>query len=434
MKIRLDVKLANLITGYLSQWNNGSLQLLSHLIWQDTFAALKHRNFRLWFGGQLVSLIGTWMQVTAQGFLVYELTKSNAYLGYVGFANGLPSWLFMLYGGIVADRLSRRTLLVITQSAMLVLAFILAVLFFTGVVQPWHIILMAFLLGIANAFDAPARQSFVVELVGREDLANAIALNSTMFNSATVIGPMVAGIMYAWLGPGWCFTLNGISFLAVILALSLMRIQSPPKHVQRASAIAQLKEGISYTTSHAVIRTLIIGMGALSIFGISIMTILPAWSVEILGGDAATNGILLSMRGLGSVLGALMIASLGRFHILGKLWTAGNLMMPITIIFFALIHWLPPALLIMVLLGWSFMTQANTANAMIQMQVPDSLRGRVMSVYTLVFFGGMPVGSLFIGSLANIIGAPITLILGAVVLLAFAVYIFVRLPGVRKLT
>ena len=192
--------------------------------WQRTFAALQYPNYRLWFMGQLVSLVGTWMQITAQSFLVFELTHSTAYLGYVGFANGLPSWLFMLYGGVIADRMSRRKLLMITQSTMMVLAFLLAGLAFAGLVQPWQIVVLALALGTANAFDAPARQAFVLELVDRPDLTNAIALNSSMFNLATVVGPTVAGLTYAAFGAAWCFALNGVSFIAVIIALVLMRL------------------------------------------------------------------------------------------------------------------------------------------------------------------------------------------------------------------
>ena len=191
-----------------------------------TFAALKYPNYRLWFAGQLASLVGTWMQSTAQGFLIFQLTDSPAYLGLVEFVSDIPSWVFMLYGGVIADRMPRRTLLVITQTAMLVLAFILAALTFAGLVQPWQIVLLAFLLGVAHAFDTPARQAFVLEMIEREDLGNAIALNATMFQSAVVVGPAVAGITYALLGPAWCFTINGISFIAVIVALLKMRL--PP--------------------------------------------------------------------------------------------------------------------------------------------------------------------------------------------------------------
>jgi MFS family permease len=190
--------------------------------WHRTFAALKHSNYRLWFQGQLVSLFGTWMQTTAQGFLVFELTHSPEYLGYVGFAAGIPTWLFTLYGGVIADRVPRRTLLTVTQTSMMVLAFILAGLVFSHLVQPWHILALAFLLGVANSFDAPARQAFVGEMVAREDLTNAIALNATMFHMATAVGPAVAGFTYALFGPGWCFTLNGLSFIAVIAALRIV--------------------------------------------------------------------------------------------------------------------------------------------------------------------------------------------------------------------
>ena len=193
-----------------------------------TFIALKYPNYRLWFGGQLISLVGTWMQATAQGYLVYTLTGSAKWLGLVGFAAGVPSWLFTLYGGVIADRIPRRTLLLITQTVMMILAFILTGLVYWNIVQPWQIVLLAFLLGIANAFDAPARQSFVVELVDRPDLTNAIAINSTMFNLATVVGPAVAGLTYAAFGAAMCFAINGLSFLGVIIALLLMKLKSQP--------------------------------------------------------------------------------------------------------------------------------------------------------------------------------------------------------------
>jgi len=268
--------------------------------WQQTFAAFKYRNYRLWFGGQLFSLFGTWMQTTAQGYLVYQLTNSSAYLGYVAFASGVPTWLFTLYGGVVADRMSRRTLMVVTQSAMLVLAFILAALTFTGLVQPWHIVVLAFLLGIANAFDAPARQAFVLEMVEREDLTNAIALNASMFNAATAVGPAVAGVTYAAFGPAWCFTLNGISFIAIIVALLMMQIRPQAVPARRVSAASEVMEGLRYVVAQPVIRALIGLVGVLSLFGVSLFALMPAWAVQVLGGDAATLGWLQSARGAGA--------------------------------------------------------------------------------------------------------------------------------------
>ncbi len=399
---------------------------------QETFAALKHYNYRLWFSGQVVSLVGTWMQITAQGYLVYQLTGSPVYLGLVGFANGLPAWLFTLFGGVVADRISRRNLMVITQTAMLMLAFILAALTFTGVVQPWHIVLLAFLLGTANAFDAPARVAFVNELVSREDMTNAIALNSTMFNIAAVVGPSVAGLTYAAFGPAWCFTLNGISFIAVIVALLFMRIKPIIQPSRRATVLADLKEGLRYVFSHSLILSLIGSVGLVSIFGIGMLTLLPAWAADILHGDVTTNGWLVSARGFGSLVSALMLAYLGSRKFRGKLWTVGAFIMPVMLFAFAWIRWLPLSLVALVGVGWSFMMIMNNSNALMQSQVPDRLRGRVMSVYTLVFFGSMPLGALFAGTVAEKIGEPLTVMLGAGILMALAIAAWFFLPNIRR--
>ncbi len=400
---------------------------------QRVFASLKSPNYRLWFVGQLVSLTGTWMQMTAQGFLVYELTKSPAYLGYVGFAAGLPSWLFMLYGGVVADRFSRRTLLIVTQVVMMALAFLLAALVATGLVQPWHIVVIAFGLGIANSFDVPARQAFVVELVDREDLTNAIALNATMFNAAVVVGPAVGAAVYAAVGPAWCFALNGVSFLAVIVALLLMRIPPPITRPRPAPAWDQLVEGLRYVIANPMVRTLVANLGAMSLFGISLLTLVPAWSVEVLGGDIGTNGALLSARGLGALLAALMIAWLASRPLRGWLWTLGGLVMPAAMVVFGLSRWLPLSMLAMFIVGWGFMTQANTSNALVQTAIPDDIRGRVMSTYALVFFGTMSLGSLLVGAVADVIGEPTTVFVNSAILTAVAAWVWLRLPFIRRL-
>jgi MFS family permease len=399
---------------------------------QETFAALKHYNYRLWFFGQMVSLMGTWMQSTAQGYLIYQLTGSPAYLGLVGFVGGIPALLFTLFGGVIADRISRRNMMVITQTSMLVLAFILAVLAFTNMVQPWHILVLAFFLGVANAFDAPARVAFVLELVNREDMTNAIALNSTMFNFATVVGPSVAGLTYAAFGPAWCFTLNGISFIAVIVALLFMRIKPIAQPNLRASVMTDLKEGLGYVFSHRLILSLIGSIGLVSIFGIGMMTLLPAWATDILHGDVTTNGLLVSARGLGSLVSALMLAYLGNRNLRGKLWTVGVFIMPIMLFIFAWIRWLPLSLLTLVGIGWSFMMIMNNSNAMVQSQVPDHLRGRVMSIYTLVFFGSMPLGSLFAGAFAEKFSEPVTVAVGAGVMMLMAIGSWIFLPLIRK--
>ncbi len=400
---------------------------------ENTFAALKYPNYRLWFMGQLASLVGTWMQSTAQGFLIFQLTNSPAYLGYVGFASGIPTWLLMLYGGVVADRIHRRTLLVITQVSMMLLAFVLAFLTFTGHVQPWHIIVLAFLLGIANAFDAPARQAFVMELVDREDMTNAIALNSTMFQSATVVGPAVAGVTYAALGAAACFTVNGLSFLAVIAALLMMRFEETRVRARATSALHDLREGVRYVLHHSTIRTLISVIGIASLFGMGYVTLFPAWAVVVLHGDATTNGLLQSARGAGALLGALMIASLGRFKFKGKLLTLGTFFFPLMLIVFSFITWLPLSLLSLVAVGWGFMIVANMANTLVQTQVSDELRGRVMGVYSLVFFGLMPLGALWAGAVAQWISEPVAVIVGAIAALVCAVGLFLFAPMIRNL-
>ncbi len=398
-----------------------------------TFAALRYRNYRLWFFGQMVSLFGSWMQTTAQGFLVFQLTGSPAYLGYVGFAAGVPAWALTLYGGVVADRVPRRTLLIVTQIAQMALAFILAGLVFSGIVQPWHIIVLSLLLGVANAFDAPARLAFVRELVDKDDLTNGIALNATMFNLATTTGPAMAGVMYNLVGPAWCFMLNGISFLAVIGALWRMRITPGPVALRNASAWRDLREGLSYIVHEPVVRTLIVLVGATSCFGISFATLFPAWAVRILGGDATTTGLLQSARGLGALLGALLIASLGRFQFKGRLLTVGTFAFPLLLILMTFTNRLWLTLAILVASGLAVILIMNLANALVQTLTPDALRGRVMAVYSMVFFGMMPVGALWVGVVAERLGEAAAVISGALAVLSVAGVIFVAVPRIRGL-
>jgi MFS family permease len=401
--------------------------------WNKTFAALKHRNYRLWFWGQMVSLFGTWMQMTAQGFLIFELTHSSAFLGYVGFASGIPSWLFMMYGGFIADRMPRRKLLIMTQSTMMVLALILAMLTFTGSVQPWHILVLAFGLGVANAFDAPARLAFVSEMVTREDLTNAVALNATMFNSATAVGPAVAGLTYAAFGPAWCFTINGISFIAVLAALTAMHIHPQAQSHHRTSMVTSILEGIKYVRHQKIIRTLIGLVAATSLFGLSLGTLLPAWSVKVLHGDATTNGLLFSARGVGSLIGALTIASLGQVAYSGKLISFGSLLFPIFIALFAFVYWLPLSLLLMAFVGIASVMVLNLSNAMIQSLVPDELRGRVMGVYSTVFMGSIPLGALFLGTIAEHAGEAEAALLSSGAAFCIAGLVWFLVPKMRTL-
>jgi MFS family permease len=397
---------------------------------RQAFTSLKYRNYRLWYWGQMASLVGTWMQTTAQGFLVYELTGSPAYLGYVGFAAGVPMWLFALFGGVVTDRMARRHLLLITQSAMMLLGFVLAFLTFVGWVQPWHIILLAFCTGTANAFDAPARQAIVMDLVPREDWTNAIALNSTMFNLATAIGPAVAGLTYAALGAAWCFTINGVSFIAVIAALLLIRLGAGPSRVQ-TSALDDMREGVRYIGSAPIIQALIGTTALTTLFGLSFITLFPAWAVTVLGGDATTNGLLQSARGLGSLIGALGIASLGDIKGKTNVLVQASIALPVLLLVWAMMRSLSLSLLVLVGVGCAFMITRIMANTLVQTLVPDKLRGRVLSIYTLGFFGIMPLSALLAGAMAEAIGEPITIILGALVSLGVAVWLWRAMPRLR---
>jgi MFS family permease len=412
----------------------GTVFINRRITWHQTFAAFKHRNYRLWYVGQLLSLMGSWMQITAQGYLVFQLTHSPAFLGYVGFAAGAPTWLFMLYGGVIADRLPRRTLLIYTQISMMCLAFVLAALTFTGLVRPWHIIMLASMMGVAMAFDAPARQSFVLELVGRADLTNAIALNSTMFNSATAVGPAAAGLTYALFGPAWCFLINGISYVAVIVALFLMRIEIRPKEARGVSTLTDLREGVRYALHEPVIRTLIIVVAATSLFGFSFATLIPAWAVKVLHGNATTNGYLQSARGVGALISALLIATLSRHDIKGKLLTIGTFVFPALLLLFSLVSWVPLSLLVMLGVGAALILVMNLANALVQSVVPDRLRGRVMGVYSLTFFGLMPIGALWVGMAAEHLGEPVAVVIGAGVSLVVASLLFIQAPRLRRLS
>jgi len=399
---------------------------------RGTFAALKHRNYRLWFFGQLTSLFGTWMQTTAQGFLVFELTRSPSYLGLVGFASGAPTWILTLYGGVVADRVPRARLMVITQSFMMILAFILAGLTFSHVVQPWHVLVLAALLGVANSFDAPARQSFVSEMVAPEDLTNAIALNSMMFQAATVVGPAMAGVAYAVFGPGWCFTINGVSFIAVIIALAAMRLPPFRPRERAESVLEELAEGTRYIRSQPTVRVLISMIAVSSMFGLSFGTLIPAWSVNVLGGGAEINGLLFSARGVGALAGAFLIAALGGRIMRGKMLTAGSLLWPLLFAALSQTRRLPLSLLILAGAGVGNIFVNNLSNALVQTATPDRLRGRVMGAYTWIFFGFMPLGALWSGLIAGRIGEQSTVLINGGIAFTFALATAALYPKLRQ--
>jgi MFS family permease len=344
----------------------------------------------------------------------------------------VPSWLFMIYGGLVADRVPRRTMMVITQTSMMLLAFILAGLVFLNVVQPWHILVLAFLLGVCNAFDTPARQSLVVELVEREDMSNAIAFNGTIFSAGLIIGPAIGAAIYALTGPGWCFVINGVSFLAVIGALLMMHIKPAPIPIFKGSVFSAIGEGLRYVRGHRLILTLVTTVFVVNIIGFGPITLLPAWAVSVLHGDVTTNGLLLSARGIGAVIGGLVIAAVVSRRGRGKWWAVSSLVMPMGMIAFSLTRDLTLSLFLMAISGFTMVTMMNNSNAMVQSHVPDDLRGRVMGFYSLMFMGGGPLGSLLAGTLADRTSPVFTFISCAVVMLIYASIIWFLRPEIRK--
>ena len=392
--------------------------------------ALRHRNFQLFFSGQLISLIGTWMQNVAQAWLVYRLTGSALLLGSVGFASQIPVFLFAPLGGITADRNNRRSVVIATQTASLLLAFILAALTLLHKVQVWHVFVLAALLGVVNAFDIPGRQSFLVDMVGKDDLMNAIALNSSMFNGARVIGPAIAGILVAKIGEGWCFFANGVSYIAVIIGLLLMRVHSPARALS-ASPLEHMMEGFRFVNHTAPIRALLLLLGMVSLVGLPYVVLMPIFADQILHGGARALGILMGATGVGALLGALTLAFREGVRGLGRwvAWCCAGF--GASLIVFAVSHKFWVSVLLLLPVGYTIMLQMACSNTLIQVMVPDALRGRVMAVYSMMFMGMAPIGALFGGALAEHLGAPMTVAIGGLACLAGAGWFALHLPKIR---
>ncbi|MGK9475389.1 MFS transporter [Melioribacter sp. OK-6-Me] len=399
---------------------------------KNTFAALGYRNYRIWFWGQMISLFGSWMQSTALAFFVYELTKSPAFLGYVGFAGGIPAWILTFYAGVIADRFDRRKILIYTQLGMMVLSLILSLLTITGIIESWHILLIAAGMGMMNTFDAPARHAFVNDMVPREDMVNAIALNSTMFNTATSIGPALGGIIYALLGPAACFIINTISFMAVLIGLLRMNIVSIKKTIRTNSVLKDIKEGFKYLFTQKTIMAFVLIVSAVSLFGISLVTIFPAWAVKILNGDATTNGFMQSARGVGAVIFSLIIATINKYVVRGRLLSYAILAVPLVIILFSFNRSLLLTILLLVLLGGLMIVIYNLCNGLIQTLVDEKFRGRIMSLYTFSFLAFAPLGSLLIGSEAELVGIPSAVLLNGIILLLIYLLIIYRFPRLKS--
>ena len=404
-----------------------------------TFIALRHRNYRLFFFGQMISLIGTWMQTTAQAWLVLELTHSAWLLGLVGALQFLPVMVLSLFGGVLADRLPKRTALLFTQSFALVQATVMWILVATGTVQIWHIMILAALLGMTNSLDMPTRQAFVVEMVGREDLPNGVALNSSIFNMARVLGPGLGGLMIAWLGVAPLFLLNAISFIAVIIGLfmidqkQLFALPTRRSEGARPSTFQSLREGLSYVWHVPSVLLVIVLIGVISLFGINFNVMLPLFATTVLHSGAAGFGFISSAFGLGSLFSALWIAWTNHKPSIRYMLVAA-LVFCVLEVSFALSQAYILSLVLIASVGFAQIALSATANTTLQTVAPNHLRGRVMSVYMMVFAGSVPLGNIFAGGLAHLYGAPISLMVGGgLSLIADITGWFLRKPAEKSL-
>jgi MFS family permease len=380
------------------------------------FRSLRHRNFRLFFSGQLVSLIGTWMQNVGQAWLVLELTHSSFKLGVVSALQFAPMLFLSFFAGPLVDYFSKRKIIIVTQMILMLLAFTLAILDFTGIVQYWHVLILATLLGIVNTIDMPARQSFIIEMVGKDDLMNAIAMNSSIFNAARAVGPAIAGLLIGAAGTVLCFFVNGLSFLAVLWGLLLMKFENAPASEPRTYHVFEdIKEAMRYIKTTPVVMVTILLVAVVSIFATNFTVLVPVFARQELHRDAAAFGFLLSSFGIGALIGAVSLAVLSRHGPKPAILLGGGMGLSLTLIMIGLQKTYGITALLLALSGWCMVTFFGMANTTVQLNTEDRLRGRVMSVYTFTFGGLTPFGSLFAGTVAHLIKAPLTFALGGLI-------------------
>jgi MFS family permease len=401
---------------------------------KTVFRSLQYRNYRLFFSGQSISLIGTWMQRIAMPWLVYHMTGSALLLGIVSFAGQIPTFLLAPVAGVLTDRWSRYRVLLITQIISMIQAFILAWLCLAGMIQIWHIVVLSIVLGCVNAFDVPSRQSFVVDMVGKkEDLGNAIALNSLMFNMARLIGPSAAGIMLASTSEGICFLLNAFSYIFVIISLYMMKLDIKYTRKKESEILKELKEGWSYTFGFSPIKQLILLLGTVSLSGMSYSVLMPVFAKEVLHGGSNTYGFLMGAAGFGALMGALYLASRKTVLKLGRIVPASAILFGTGLMALSFSRLFAISLILMVFVGMGLMLQTASSNTILQTITDDDKRGRVMSFYTMAVMGTAPFGSLFAGGFANIIGTPNTILAGGVLSILGAVFFFRKLPELKTL-
>src|SRR5213083_3203490 len=385
------------------------------ITWRHTFRALRHRNYRLFFWGQLVSLIGTWMQQTAMSWFVYQITNSKLLLGAVAAVGSAPMMLFSIWGGSLADLYPKRSIIVATQTAQMICAFLLAAGAWAGFATPLFIIIIAALNGVAMGFDMPARQAFTVEMTSREDLLNAISLTSSIVNGARVVGPSVAGLLIGWVGVAMCFFLNGLTFVAVIAGLLMMRLPVFQRPVHMVSASKHAWNGIVYSLRHQRVRTILLLFLAVGVFGWSYGVLMPAFARDVLGRGANGYGILMSASGAGAFIGALVVATFGHLFTPRKIALGGVWLFSAAMLAVSFTKSFPLALVFLFAAGFGMLLFFSTSNTVLQTIVPDEMRGRVMGMWSLVFGAMIPLGSLEAGAVAHWVGTPFALAFGACV-------------------
>ena len=399
---------------------------------KSTLRALQSRNYRLFFGGQGISLMGTWMQQTAMSWLVYRITGSAMILGAIGFSTQIPMLFFSPIAGVYADRMDRYRLVIATQSCAMLQAFALAFLTLSGLIHVWHLFILSFLLGIINSFDMPIRQSFVVQMIeNKADLGNAIALNSFLFNGARLVGPSVAGILIGMTSEGTCFLINGFSFLAVLIALLSMKIERREILRVKDSLVNELRIGFNYVRDFMPIRYILLNLALMSFMGMPYAVLMPVFAKDILKGGPETLGFLMASTGLGAIVGALFLASRKTVLGLERLIVLSSLLFGTGIILFAISKSVLLSAVILTVTGFGMMVQMVGSNTIVQTILDEDMRGRVMSFFAVSFAGTMPFGSLYAGSVASTIGAPMTLVISGFVCVAAALLFYRRLPAMQ---
>jgi MFS family permease len=396
------------------------------------FRSFQYRNYRLFFTGQGISLIGTWMQRIAMPWLVYHITGSALLLGIVGFAGQIPTFLLSPVAGVLTDRLNRYYVLIFSQIVAMLQALALTWLYYSGNIQVWHIVVLSAVMGCFNAFDVPSRQSFVIDLVERkEDLGNAIALNSLMFNGARIIGPSIAGVLLASAGEGICFLANAISYLFVIASLLMMKVPKRIRVKSNAHIMKEMQEGFKYAFGFPPIRYIIWLLGIVSLMTMSYSVLMPVFAKEVLHGGSHTFGFLMGAAGFGALLGGLYLASKTSVLTLGRIVPISAALSGLGLILLSLSRCFPLSVLIMVITGLGMMLHTASSNTILQTIVDEDKRGRLMSIYTMAIMGTAPFGSLMAGGLAKIIGAPNTIFAGGIVCIIGAVIFYFKLPDLK---